>query len=296
MKANDIFNSGRFGKYFVSDLRTCANNYGLSLLTISLLSPLALAVIVPAVSFFVGEGWDGPGLMLRLVTFCIMMFCLIVTMPVKCYGRITEKQYGSFWLTLPASRLEKFISMILICCIIIPFSGLALYAGMDFLLCSIDSTCGHSLTEAAGRFFKGVADFGNNLTRNMGTEHIDVNDAALAAELMQKISSPWLYFDELLGASLPFLLGAICFKEGKTVKTILAIAVFSTAVSIITTPLMTSYIPGLIGGAASEEEAVRSMLNSGLFSNLVLIDTISDGIVYLALMTAIYFRIKTLKH
>ena len=113
---------------------------------------------------------------------------------------------------------------------------------------------------------------------------------------MQKISSPWLYFDELLGASLPFLLGAICFKEGKTVKTILAIAVFSTAVSIITTPLMTSYIPGLIGGAASEEEAVRSMLNSGLFSNLVQIDTISDGIVYLALMTAIYFRIKTLKH
>jgi hypothetical protein len=217
-------------------------------------------------------------------------------MPVKCYGRITEKQYGSFWLTLPASRLEKFISMILICCIIIPFSGLALYAGMDFLLCSIDSTCGHSLTEAAGRFFKGVADFGNNLTLNMGTEHIDVNDAALAAELMQKISSPWLYFDELLGASLPFLLGALCFKEGKTVKTILAIAVFSTAVSIITTPLMTSYIPGLIGGAASEEEAVRSMLNSGLFSNLVLIDTISDGIVYLALMTAIYFRIKTLKH
>ena len=100
----------------------------------------------------------------------------------------------------------------------------------------------------------------------------------------------------LKGNWAPAVLGAIFFKSGKTVKTFLALAVFSTAVSIITTPLMTSYIPGLIGGAASEEEAVRSMLNSGLFSNLVLIDTISDGIVYLALMTAIYFRIKTLKH
>ena len=47
---NDIFNFRRFGKYFASDIRTCAANYGLSLLTISLLSPLVLYVIVATIN------------------------------------------------------------------------------------------------------------------------------------------------------------------------------------------------------------------------------------------------------
>ena len=41
MKANDIFNFRRFGKYFASDLRTCWANYGLSLLTISTIFPIS---------------------------------------------------------------------------------------------------------------------------------------------------------------------------------------------------------------------------------------------------------------
>ena len=45
MKNNDIFTFRRFGKYFASDLRSCSANYGLSLLTISLLTPLATYAI-----------------------------------------------------------------------------------------------------------------------------------------------------------------------------------------------------------------------------------------------------------
>ena len=42
---NDIFNFQRFGKYFGTDIRTCWANYGLSLMTITLL--------VPVVTYFV---------------------------------------------------------------------------------------------------------------------------------------------------------------------------------------------------------------------------------------------------
>ena len=42
MSKNDIFNFRRFGKYFASDFKTCTSNYGLSLLTISILIPVAL--------------------------------------------------------------------------------------------------------------------------------------------------------------------------------------------------------------------------------------------------------------
>jgi len=57
---NDIFNFRRFGKYFSTDFRTCCANYGLSLLTISLLSPVALYFITAAFNMMLGNGWDGP--------------------------------------------------------------------------------------------------------------------------------------------------------------------------------------------------------------------------------------------
>ena len=45
MKTKEIFNFERFGKYFVSDLKTCRANYGLSLLVISVLVPLATYIM-----------------------------------------------------------------------------------------------------------------------------------------------------------------------------------------------------------------------------------------------------------
>jgi hypothetical protein len=102
---NDIFNFRRFGKYFATDIKTCWSNYGLSLLTISLITPIVLYVVLTAFNLIMTSTWDGPDMGFRFFTICVAMFCIVVTMPVKCYGRITEKQYGSFWLTLPASRL-----------------------------------------------------------------------------------------------------------------------------------------------------------------------------------------------
>ena len=109
----DIFDFRRFGKYFESDVRTCWANFGLSLMTISVLVPVVLYVAVATLNMISSYSWDGPDTGLRLTAFIIALICLVVSMPVKCYGDITEKRYGSFWLTLPASRLEKFISMIL---------------------------------------------------------------------------------------------------------------------------------------------------------------------------------------
>ena len=104
---NDIFNFSRFGKYFASDIRTCRSNFGLSLLTIALLFPVATYFITTVFNFVINSVWDGPDMGLRVFVFVVALLCMIITMPVKCYGRITEKQYGSSWLMLPASRLEK---------------------------------------------------------------------------------------------------------------------------------------------------------------------------------------------
>lgn len=291
----DIFNFRRFGRYFASDIKTCWANFGLSLLTISLLFPVIIYVITGAINFLASSTWDGPDTGLRFFVFCMAVLCMVITMPVKCYGKITEKQYGSFWLTLPASRLEKFISMIVMTCIIVPFLGVAIYLGMDAVICAFDPTCGNNLLASGIGFLKNLGDM-QDLTLNFVDENVTIEDASLVQQIIGQINSPWLYIDEFFGITLPFLLGAIFFKSGKTVKTILVLFAMSTAISIIATPIMESWASSIFDNMNEDPMAVLRLFDNGFFKHLVLIDIISDTIVNAALLTGIWFRIKTLKH
>ena len=295
MKANDIFSFRRFGKYFGTDIRTCQVNFGLSLITISLLFPAALYILSTAFNLLLKSTWDGPDMGTRFFVFCIAVLCLAVTMPVKCYGKITEKQYGSFWLTLPASRLEKFISMFLLTCIIVPVIGIALYAGADALICSLDHTCGRSLIAGGIDLIRNLGDM-KEITLNLMDEQLTIENAAATQKIIEQISSPVLYVDEIFGITLPFLLGAVYFKSGKTVKTFLAIFALSTATSILMSPFLSSWTAEIASAAGNDPDAVIQMLSNGIFKHLVLIDTISDTAFYLAMLAGIWFRIKTLKH
>ena len=296
MKTNEIFNFHRFGKYFASDLKTCGANYGLSLLALTVLAPVATELVFAGFSLLLDLSWHGAGLGLRVGVFAIAMVCLVVTMPVKCYGKLTDKQYGAFWLMLPASRLEKFISMLLICSIIVPALGLVMYLGVDALICAIDHTCNQSIL--AGAF--DLMDEITTLKMNMGGVEVDVPKESIMAlengsKFIRQITNPWLYVDEILCVSLPFLLGAICFKTRKTVMTFLAMAAFSMALSMFATPLMLSVMDKFTM-AASEEDAMRMMFESGFYNNLIWIDIVSDTLVYGGIIAGIWFRIKTLKH
>ena len=295
MKTNDIFNFRRFGKYFGTDIRTCWANFGLSLLTISILFPVVTYFISTAFNLLMKSAWDGPDMGIRVFIFCIAVLCMVITMPVKCYGRITEKQYGSFWITLPASRLEKFISMFLMTCIIVPVTGIAIYLGIDALICAFDHTCGNNLIAGAAELIKKMGDM-QEITMNLIDESITIEDAALAQDIVNQISSPLLYVDEIFGITLPFLLGAVYFKNGKTVKTILVMFAVSTAFSIAITPIMESWSSEVMAGLNDGTTVIRKLFDNGLFKNLVLIDTVSDTLFNLALMAGIWFRIKTLKH
>lgn len=292
---NDIFNFRRFGKYFTTDFRTCWANYGLSLMTISLLAPLASYLIVVAINQILHNTWDGPDIGLRVFAFAVAMICMVITMPVKCYGKITEKQYGSFWLNLPASRLEKFISMILMTCIIVPVSGALLYLGLDALICAFDHTCGQNLIAGGMELLQKMGE-AKDVTLNLIDESITIEDATLAQEIIRQMNNPWMYLDEIFCFTLPFLLGAVYFKSGKTVKTFIALFAISTATGIIMSPIMTDWAVKIIENANDDPTAIFQMFNNKLFKNLVLIDTVTDTVTNLALMAGIWFRIKTLKH
>ena len=292
---NDNFNFRRFGKYFSTDIRTCWSNYGLSLLTISIFTPVFFYILITTFHLILNSSWDGPDMGLRFFVFCIALACLVITMPVKCYGKITEKQYGTFWLTLPASRLEKFISMFLMTCIIFPIAGIATYLAVDALICAFDHTCGNNLIAGGMELIRNMGDI-KELTMNLVDESVTIEDAALIQEIVSQMNSPLLYIDEIFGITLPFLLGAIFFKNGKTVKTILVLFALSTVFSISITPIMENWASEVMTGLNDGTAVIRKLFDNGLFRNLALIDTISDTVLNLALMTGIWFRIKTLKH
>ena len=140
MKANEIFNFKRFGKYFASDIRTCTRNYGISLLAISLLSLATTYFISIALNLIGDKEWQGPGIEIRSIVFIAAILLIVITMPAKCYGKLTDKQYGSLWLMLPASRLEKFISMVIMTVTVFPLTGMILYLGLDTLICAFSAS------------------------------------------------------------------------------------------------------------------------------------------------------------
>ncbi len=292
----DIFNFHRFGKYFMSDIRTCTANYGLSIATLSILSFTALYVIDVALGLMARNGWSGPEIGLRGLVFFVVMFCIVITMPVKCYGKLTEKQYGSQWLMIPASKLEKFLSMTILTCIIVPVVGGLLYLGIDAMFCAIDPTCGKSVMSGIIRF-NSLID--STILMNT-TQSLNAEEYRIVEKFVSQVANPWLYIDDGIQLTLPFLLGALCFKSGKTVKTFLTLAAASVAISIISYPIMLDWSEAFIARVGAEfgqdNNSVEVFFDSWLARNITLFDTISDTITNIALFTAIYFRIKTLKH
>ena len=286
----EIFDFKRFGKYFVSDFKGCVANYGLSLITISMLLYLICYVVTVSFGLIMNQGWEGLGLGTRATLFVIAMITLVITLPVKCYGKITEKQSGSFFLTLPVSRLEKFVSMLLMTIVVAPVIGTALYLGLDALVCLFDKTCGNNL----------VSEMQDLATIIMNIPEEAAMEAALGeipenvAKFIKEITCPWLYVDDMIGTSLIFLLGAVFFKKGKTVKTIMACIALAIAASIIATPIMAPWTNELFD--MMDNGNFDEIFNFGIFRHAALIDTINDTLANIALLTCIWFRIKTLKH
>lgn len=290
MKAYNTFNFNRFGKFLASDLRHCLANYGLSMLLMSMMG-LIIYIGTVTMGLVFNGAWDGPGVGFRLTVFIITMFVLMTSMPVKCYGGLTDKKTGSAWLMLPVSRLEKYLSMIINTVFIIPLATGSVYVLVDSLLCGLDPTCG------AGIITETKAFLVNMVSESFATESDIISMPSLGTYVHQ-VSNPLLYIDDIIMISLVFLLGAVCFKSGKTVKTFFAIFAYSIAFSFISVPVISHYMGGIMENINMLDQTafIEDMFNSWIFRHAALVDTINDTVVNLALMAGIWFRIKTLKH
>ena len=116
---NNIFNIKRFSTYFMYDLRNAKNNYGLSMVVVGLV-PVIMFAFYQITAWMSNANNYVLGSPVRVMSFLIACCIVLLSSPVKLYGRITERRYGSDWLLVPVSTFEKWLSMMLITTIVIP--------------------------------------------------------------------------------------------------------------------------------------------------------------------------------
>ncbi len=274
---NNTFDIKRFGTYFVSDLRNAFNNTYLTVLITSVAE--VIAYLFCGLMHLVTAGtWISYPLIGRLITFIAVFYILIIIVPSKAYGFFTDKRSGSFYTLIPASALEKTLSMIINVAVIAPLAYTVISLGIDALLCLVDPHCGQPIVAAV---FSGASELNESLGElniSAGFNVFSIGELILG-----------LCFN-ILCWTLTFLLGALYFKKNKIGKTILAVILFSMVMSTVTTPIFfsagESFIE-MIEERPDAEQAVNT-IKWVTYSLSILINA--------ALLVWTYFRVKKVKY
>lgn len=223
MNMDNTFKISRFGKYFVYDLKRQWKNIGMLMLIFSLF-PIIFYMIYMffaamfdggLMKIFIGLEIDGPAGGTRFGVFAVMSTIFVMLFPSRAYGEITNKAKGSEWLMLPASRLEKFTSMMLISLVVIPLVYVVVYFLSDAFVCLLDKSCGDSLMS------------------------FRINKEIGSSDFVIPANGLWILASTIVGNAIVFLLGGLIFKKWKVVGTVLVLfalqMVFSGLLSVFIT-------------------------------------------------------------
>jgi hypothetical protein len=270
---SNTFNIKRFGRYWVYDLKMAWKRYGYGFLFISLF-PIVFYILGALFHVIFGSGhnlsdYHGIDFDVRITTFIIAWYILVMTFPRSVYGHVTNKEIGSAWLMLPASRLEKFISMMVNCLLIIPIVFTALYLGSDAMMTAIEPQMGKPIALAAIHYNKGIIDGA------MAVDSIQISSFALIV----------LVLISIIQEMAIFLTGAVYFKRHKILMTILVLLGLYIILIWIITTLSTQNI---IGADQITAQGFADFLNWIINIWTVLILAVTG--------TMIWFRLKKLQH
>lgn len=273
---NETFNLNRFWTYFKFDLKQMWRNHSKAAILIGGASALFYIIWVMASLIFT-QTWSSPVIVARFVVL-VLAFAVLELYQAHTYGHLTEKRAGSSWLMIPASRAEKFVSMLLMTLVVIPVLFFAVYFLIDGFLSLVDPTYGEAL-----------------ITGFFGTYEKLINGiSAFNADSPISFTAGSLVFPAIVGFFcnfLYFLLCGICFKKNKIVYGLLILFAISTFLSLLSgllLPFFGEHIEFL--SSASSEDVARWATN---FMN---------GTVFLSCLLAIglgwgvWRRIKTLQH
>ena len=270
---NETFNFSRFWTYFKYDLKQMWRNHSKAAIVIGG-SIAFLYVIWVLFSLVFAQSWQAPPIEARFAVLLIA-FAILEFYQTRTYGYLTEKKAGSAWLMIPASRTEKFVSMLLMTLIVIPVFFFAVYFLIDGFLSLLDPTYGKALISGFTSTYQEMID---GLTTLSGESPVTVTPGTVFSMGIIGFFCNFLYF----------LLCGICFKKNKIVGAIAILFGLSMVMSILTGLIVPHFANSFFD--ISEDEATKFIVG---FLNVsqVLICLVTVGLGW-----GIWRRIKTIQH
>ena len=264
---NNTFSFERFGKVLTMDFKNYIRNFGISLLVMC---------CMPAAHWILSLlfGIDGSTILRGIMIFVVCCFGVILA-PVKVYGKANLPREGVAYAMLPASSLEKFLSMFVFCAIVTPIVCLAGGWLIDTLLTVLP--------------FGGFKEYVNMFAVNK-----IFDDAENVGDLIQVVTPFKMWYSIVLGMlfwSAVFMLGNMLFKKrkvGKTLGCYLGISyVLSTLISLIF--FTDNSFMSRVGNMAADD--ALSFLSASINWSLVV-----STILLLVMLYFVYRKIKTPKY
>ena len=270
---SEVFNFSRFWNYFKYDLKQMWRNHSKPALFIGGMELFLYVVWVLLALVFTGH-WSGPGIAARITVF-VVAFTVLELYQTRTYGHLTDPQKGSAWLMVPASTLEKFISMMIITLIVIPVLFLVAFFAIDSILALVDPTLGDSIL---GMGVNGLQKLMDEMAGMSGSSMVHLSVGSLI----------WIWLCGFFANFLYFLLCGICFKRYKILGAIGILFLLSIVMSIVAAATVPSWSENLV--YLEDSQAADFMTRT---FNIIGIWT---AVLAVGEAVGIYFRIKTLKH
>lgn len=283
---NNTFNFNRFCKVVSLDVKRYINQFGLTFLILCAL-PIVLWLLTLVFGFTMPR-------IARFGVAYIAVFLSAILVPSKAFGHINLQREGVSFAMLPASSLEKFLS-IAILCILTPILVMACSYGIDTLLVLLPF--GGFDDFFSGGFMKTMKDFLDGLMA--GAEALDETDAIAKMNVLEMFdsmaSSEELYmFISMFFTVGLFLLGNSLFKTHKTAKTFAVMLGVSYAVSMIMQTIMLS------GGFMTTLQDIADEMDFSLFISMMRKVFVTQEIIYslitLGLFIGTFFKVKNQKY
>ena len=272
---NEIFDFKRFWTYFKYDLKQAWRNHSKAAIMIGGASAIFYVIWV-LTSLVFTQHWSSPIIYARMGVF-ILAFAILELYMVRSYGYLTEKKAGSNWLMVPASKAEKFVSMLLMVCIVIPLLFFVVYMVLDGFLSLVDPTYGEALftgfTGAYGKLLEGLTEFS-------AESPIAFTPSSFVFPTIISLFSNFLYF----------LLCGICFKKNKLVGAIAILFGLSLVLSLLTGIFAPRIFTNIDFNNMDDMQIARwvtGCMNAGVIFSCVLTVGLGWGV---------WHRIKTIQH
>lgn len=273
---NEVFSFKRFWTYFKYDLVQLYRRHAKAALLFAG-SGLILYVAWIAGSLVFDHCWSAPNIGARVVV-AMLSAAALEFYYAYLYGFVTDRRKGSSYLMIPASKTEKFVSILLNALIVVPVAFIAVQLGVDALLCLLDPTMEGTM---AGGGYGVVAGLMERLA--------DEEDL-----LLLRSSMPTAFLLSLLSFAfnyLYFLLCGMCFRKSKIVGAV-AIVIGVTFVLSLCSGLFIGPLTEWAMNFDFDDVYEAQTFARGLLRGM----TIVEGFMVLGIGWGIFHRLKTLKH